>query len=166
MVFVGTPQVNALRIYNLSAPKFKSKLINFLTASSWRATGCRHPLILEPSGPAASHQQTLTPQPALWSCINSAKEIKHTCKEARERKRRWLKQMVSFGVNAPGAYRVKEKKNTVRRGGKKTAPQEEGNKVITVTAHMAITPTDYFIEALKHLRYSVFPGNIQMKVSR
>lgn len=61
--------------------------------------------------------------------------------------------MVSFGVNAPGAYRVMEKKkNTVRRGGKKTAPQEEGNKVITVTAHMAITPTDYFIEALKHLR--------------
>lgn len=44
----------------LSVPKFKPKLISFLSASC-----CLHPLTLEPSDQAASHQHVQTPQTVL-----------------------------------------------------------------------------------------------------
>lgn len=54
--------------------------------------------------------------------------------------------MVSFSVNASGAYGVVKKKIQEAEEGRKELLWSNVSKtVITVTAHMAIITTDYFI---------------------
>lgn len=79
MVFVGTFQVNTLRIYLLSVPKFKPEFIFFFECSllaGGKLPASTHSWTQWPGSLPPTHADASAFTVCSWSCINSAKEIK------------------------------------------------------------------------------------------